>query len=202
MPQAVFVDVSPAARSAVDHALESLGWSRGQAASVAEAGTLIAAHHADLLFAPSYEVARAALTASANGVTTTVIICADERAAAANALRAGADGVLDTRDPVELVSIMIARAVERGRGRVPAIAAPPGQPPRALEDVAREAAEEAERRHIVAVLASARGNRTRAASLLGVARSTLWHKLRRYGLETGPSESEPAAPISGLAATG
>ncbi len=85
MPQAVFVDVSPAARAAVDHALESLGWSRGQAASVAEAGALIASHQSDLLFAPSYEVARAALTASANGVATTVVGGADERPAAAAA---------------------------------------------------------------------------------------------------------------------
>ena len=52
--------------------------------------------------------------------------------------------------------------------------------PRPLEDVRREAADDAERTHIRATLAHARGNKSRAASLLGVSRSTLWKKLRRY----------------------
>jgi DNA-binding NtrC family response regulator len=43
--------------------------------------------------------------------------------------------------------------------------------------------EEVERRHVVHVLESAGGSKTRAAALLGVSRSTLWEKLKRYGID-------------------
>lgn len=65
----------------------------------------------------------------------------------------------------------------------PSTAAPPPFVPRALEEVAREAFEEAERRHIEATLVFTRGNKSRAAELLGVSRSTLWKKLRRMGMQ-------------------
>jgi len=52
-----------------------------------------------------------------------------------------------------------------------------------LESIVRVASEEAERKHIVAVLGQTNGNRTKAAEILSISRSTLWHKLRRYGLE-------------------
>jgi two-component system response regulator AtoC len=42
--------------------------------------------------------------------------------------------------------------------------------------------EDVERAHIARVLASADGSRTRAAALLGISRSTLWEKGKRYGL--------------------
>ena len=52
---------------------------------------------------------------------------------------------------------------------------------------ARDAApgplDEAERRHIALTLRYTRGNRRRAAQLLGISRSTLLHKVRKYGLE-------------------
>lgn len=64
------------------------------------------------------------------------------------------------------------------RAPAPAVPARPFQP-RTLEEVAREAAEEAERRHIEATLEFTAGNKSRAAELLGVSRSTLWKKLRR-----------------------
>jgi DNA-binding NtrC family response regulator len=54
---------------------------------------------------------------------------------------------------------------------------------RSLEKVAREAADQAERRRILAVLDETGGNRTRAAEILQVSRSTLWSKLRRYGID-------------------
>jgi len=41
----------------------------------------------------------------------------------------------------------------------------------------------AERRHIAAALRYTRGNRREAARLLGIARSTLLAKIRKYGLE-------------------
>ncbi|HJL16907.1 MAG TPA: sigma-54 dependent transcriptional regulator [Sandaracinaceae bacterium LLY-WYZ-13_1] len=53
--------------------------------------------------------------------------------------------------------------------------------PRPLEAVVREATERTERAHIEATLRYAEGNKSRAAELLGVSRSTLWKKLRRYG---------------------
>ena len=43
--------------------------------------------------------------------------------------------------------------------------------------------EDAERRHIALTLRHTAGNRRRAAQLLGISRSTLLHKLRKYGLD-------------------
>lgn len=42
---------------------------------------------------------------------------------------------------------------------------------------------DAERRHIALALSHTRGNKRQAAILLGISRSTLLHKIRRYGLE-------------------
>lgn len=42
---------------------------------------------------------------------------------------------------------------------------------------------DAERRHIALALGHTRGNKRQAALLLGISRSTLLHKIRRYGLE-------------------
>jgi two-component system response regulator HydG len=42
--------------------------------------------------------------------------------------------------------------------------------------------EDAERAHIVRVLEAAHGSRTQAAKMLGISRSTLWEKGKRYGL--------------------
>lgn len=45
-----------------------------------------------------------------------------------------------------------------------------------------ESLEAAERRHIATTLLYADGNKRKAAHLLGIARSTLLHKIRKYGL--------------------
>jgi len=44
---------------------------------------------------------------------------------------------------------------------------------------------EVERRHIMDALAHAEGNKTQAARMLGIDRSTLYARLRQYGIETG-----------------
>ena len=54
---------------------------------------------------------------------------------------------------------------------------------------APESLEVVERRQIAAMLRYTSGNRRKAAQLLGLARSTLLAKIRRYGLEA-PAESE------------
>jgi DNA-binding NtrC family response regulator len=46
-----------------------------------------------------------------------------------------------------------------------------------------DALDAAERRHIALTLRYTGGNRRRAAHLLGISRSTLLHKVRKYGLE-------------------
>ena len=53
-----------------------------------------------------------------------------------------------------------------------------------------EPLEAVERRQIAAMLRHTRGNRRRAAQLLGLARSTLLAKIRRYGLETKVPDTE------------
>jgi len=60
------------------------------------------------------------------------------------------------------------------RARVPAAAGDPSfQLP--LEEI--------ERRHVLQVLAAARGNKAAAARTLGLHRKTLYRKLERYGME-------------------
>jgi DNA-binding NtrC family response regulator len=53
-------------------------------------------------------------------------------------------------------------------------------PSRATEP---ESLDDAERRHIALTLRHTGGNRRRAAQLLGISRSTLLHKVRKYGLD-------------------
>jgi DNA-binding NtrC family response regulator len=55
--------------------------------------------------------------------------------------------------------------------------------------------EEAERRHIAAVLEAARGARGAAARLLGISRTTLWTKLKQYGLADAVETPPPADPV-------
>jgi DNA-binding NtrC family response regulator len=54
-----------------------------------------------------------------------------------------------------------------------------------------ESLDQAERRHIAFALRYTDGNKRRAAQLLGISRSTLLHKVRKYGLGETPEERHP-----------
>jgi Fis family transcriptional regulator len=51
------------------------------------------------------------------------------------------------------------------------------------EPMAPDSLQEAERRHLALVLRHTSGNKRKAAHLLGISRSTLLNKVRKYGLE-------------------
>ncbi len=53
-----------------------------------------------------------------------------------------------------------------------------------------EPLDDVERRHIARTLAYTRGNKRRAAHILGIARSTLLAKVRKYGLDGADPESD------------
>jgi two-component system response regulator AtoC len=71
----------------------------------------------------------------------------------------------------------------------------PAQPGAAVEaPELRGRMEEFERAQIVEALAKTRGNQTRAAKLLGIARRTLIKKIIRYGIERPRAETSRTAP--------
>jgi DNA-binding NtrC family response regulator len=57
------------------------------------------------------------------------------------------------------------------------------QPAPADEPAALASLDDAEKRHIVAILEAAGGNQTQAAFILGIERKTLARKMKRYGIE-------------------
>ncbi len=86
--------------------------------------------------------------------------------------------VLDVPDlPSALMGWMAASQPPPGP---PAPAAPPPAPPRAARVIPLE---QMERQAIVGALEFTRGDRARAAQLLGIGRTTLYRKLKRYGIE-------------------
>ncbi len=68
-----------------------------------------------------------------------------------------------------------------GKDDLPSYIAPPNDINRqiSLSDVAAEA----EKGYIIRVLKETKGNKTRAAGMLGISRKTLWEKMNSYGIE-------------------
>ena len=64
------------------------------------------------------------------------------------------------------------------------LALPPRESPAAAPEGELPSLEEVERRHVVRVLDHVRGNVSHAARILGIDRSTLYDKMRRFGLRT------------------
>jgi DNA-binding NtrC family response regulator len=104
------------------------------------------------------------------------VVFAEDAPGAAQALGVpGLDGVfLDLSSP-DLDPLALRRALA------------PADPP--LPD----SLEAAERRHIAMALRHTNGNKRRTAHLLGIARSTLLAKVRKYGLEAPPVMSGSGA---------
>ncbi|MBI5658790.1 MAG: sigma 54-interacting transcriptional regulator [Nitrosomonadales bacterium] len=83
--------------------------------------------------------------------------------------------------PVELGSAMPHPAGHEGRSMAPAISSVRGEVP--LIRYYRGPAAENEKELILAKLSEAGGNKSAAAEKLGMSRTTLWKRLKRYGLE-------------------
>ncbi|HEU4589226.1 MAG TPA: helix-turn-helix domain-containing protein [Gemmatimonadales bacterium] len=111
----------------------------------------------------------------------------ERRRALAEALRAAGHRVLDTGDARAaaeslgtpgfdaLVLDLGLPSLDVGALRAAICSAP---------DVAPVSLDAAERLHIARTLEHTGGNRRQAALILGISRSTLLHKIRKYGLDT------------------
>ena len=109
---------------------------------------------------------RDALVSALRGAGHQVVSVADAPAAAEAIGSTGFDAVvLDLGWP----------ELEPARLREAVAPATPSEPPESLDA--------AERRHIALTLRYTGGNRRRAAQLLGISRSTLLHKVRKYDLD-------------------
>lgn len=69
-----------------------------------------------------------------------------------------------------------------GRGELPAIIRPDISAVKSL--LLSTVAADAEKGHIIRVLQTTQGNKTKAAEILGISRKTLWEKINSYGIES------------------
>ncbi|MCE9582443.1 MAG: sigma-54 dependent transcriptional regulator [Planctomycetes bacterium] len=95
---------------------------------------------------------------------------------------------------------VIERAVALGaadRVRVedlpPDVVGKPGEGPRPEALGAAKSLDEAEREFILECVKRCDGNLARAANDLGIGRTTLWRRLKRYGVQVGPEDSGSSA---------
>lgn len=79
--------------------------------------------------------------------------------------------ILETSGQITPQSLLVAEGASTG---------PPGEEPLRMA--------EAERDHILRVLRSCHGRKLEAARRLGINKTTLWRKMKRYGLENGEGE--------------
>lgn len=120
-----------------------------------------------------------------------VVVGADpeRRRMLVDALRAAGAPVFEAQDPVTAAQSLTAKGFDAlvvdlalpslDASRLASALAPDRAiPPDSLAD--------AERRHIDRTLRHTRGNRRQAALILGISRSTLLHKIRKYGLDRVP----------------
>lgn len=117
-----------------------------------------------------------------------LVVAADpeRRRALAEPLRATGASVIETADPMlaarslevpgfDAVTVDLRMPLVDAAALRAAIAPAELGPPDSLDA--------AERRHIAQTLRHTEGNRRQAALILGISRSTLLHKIRKYGLE-------------------
>lgn len=88
----------------------------------------------------------------------------------------------------ELFSVVESSSIRAGSGRIeaqhlpPGIRDPEGKGTSGSEERYKAGNAEAERQAIEVALAEAKGSRTRAAELLGMSRTTLWRRMKEFGL--------------------
>jgi transcriptional regulator with PAS, ATPase and Fis domain len=87
--------------------------------------------------------------------------------------------IVSDGDEITAEHLTGASAPERFNSTLP----PPDVGNLSLEDARQQALERVEQRQIRLALAATGGNRTEAANLLGISRTTLWDKLKTYGLD-------------------
>ncbi|MBI4614154.1 MAG: sigma 54-interacting transcriptional regulator [Planctomycetes bacterium] len=113
----------------------------------------------------------------------------DEAAREALAAYAWPGNVRELQNLVERLAILCPREVA-GFADLPVEIRAPGAPPDVEGEPIRTLAE-VERLHLLRALAGAGGNKTLAAGILGIERSTLYSKLKRHGLDAaGPVGEE------------
>lgn len=124
------------------------------------------------------------------GLPVIVLTRAPSLLGAVEAFRAGAADFVSKAEPSEAVLCAITRVTGRASAKAPSSERRPGK----LVHEPLCSMEEVERKHVTHVLAAVGGNKREAARILQLDRTTLYRKLKRYGIS---SQRRPASSISG-----